>query len=212
MSAYFPVVSGGGVTEERLLDQTFNIGVTAAVPGDLAVAFTSQACTFDKRGKWVDVAGAPSFTLTYTSTAWAASTAYAVGNRRLNGGNVYEVTTAGTSASSGGPTGTGTGIVDGSVTWSYVSPATSGAFMFTGLPYTADPTFRFYLNCVPSAPLTFGNNGTALYLAPIVNTNTANLIASKSAGTAQASQVSTGQLASGVAYTLPFSGRYKAAA
>lgn len=54
------------------------------------------------------------------ATAWAPSTAYTVGQRRKNGGRVYTVTTAGTSASSGGPSGTGTGISDGTVTWAYV--------------------------------------------------------------------------------------------
>ncbi len=53
------------------------------------------------------------------ATAWAISTAYTVGQRRTNSGNIYEVTVAGTSAASGGPTGTGTAIVDGTVTWRY---------------------------------------------------------------------------------------------
>jgi hypothetical protein len=40
------------------------------------------------------------------------------------GSNVYKVTTAGTTASTGtGPTGTGTGIADGTVTFAYVGPA-----------------------------------------------------------------------------------------
>lgn len=53
-------------------------------------------------------------------TAWVASTAYALADQRANGGKVYECTGAGTSASSGGPTGYGTGITDGTATWSYV--------------------------------------------------------------------------------------------
>jgi hypothetical protein len=56
------------------------------------------------------------------SGGWAASTAYAVGARVSNDTNVYEVTAAGTSASSGGPTGTGGAISDGTVTWQYLSP------------------------------------------------------------------------------------------
>jgi len=56
------------------------------------------------------------------SMPWAASTAVQVGQQMHNGGNVYVVTTAGTTASSGGPSGTGTGITDGSVTWNYVGP------------------------------------------------------------------------------------------
>ncbi len=56
------------------------------------------------------------------SMPWAASTAVQVGQQMHNGGNVYVVTTAGTTNSSGGPTGTGTGITDGTVTWNYVGP------------------------------------------------------------------------------------------
>lgn len=56
-----------------------------------------------------------------TFAAWAGSTAYVIGDRVKNGGNNYEVTVAGTSAASGGPTGTGTTIVDGTVTWKFVS-------------------------------------------------------------------------------------------
>lgn len=53
--------------------------------------------------------------------AWAASYAYAVGDYAINdSGKLYVVTSAGTSAGSGGPTGTGSGITDGGVTWDYV--------------------------------------------------------------------------------------------
>ena len=55
-------------------------------------------------------------------TAWVASTAYTVGAWRFNGANVYACSVAGTSAASGGPTGTGAAITDGSVTWAYVAP------------------------------------------------------------------------------------------
>lgn len=64
---------------------------------------------------------------------WVASTAYTLGQIRVNGSNVYRVTVAGTSAGSGGPTGTGSAIVDGTVTWSYISASVvlaSGTFGF----------------------------------------------------------------------------------
>ncbi|MCF8566907.1 hypothetical protein LLE49_19495 [Alicyclobacillus tolerans] len=51
---------------------------------------------------------------------WAPTTAYTLGQKVLNGGNTYQCVAAGTSAASGGPTGTTPGIVDGSVTWNYV--------------------------------------------------------------------------------------------
>lgn len=55
---------------------------------------------------------------------WKASTAYAVGDTITNdSGKVYRCATAGTSASSGGPTGTGSGITDGTAVWNYVQAA-----------------------------------------------------------------------------------------
>lgn len=56
-------------------------------------------------------------------TSWAASTAYTVGAVRMNNYTIYQCTVAGTSASSGGPTGDGTSITDGTVTWSSLGPA-----------------------------------------------------------------------------------------
>lgn len=56
-----------------------------------------------------------------TLTAWASATAYAVGDLRTNGGNIYQCSIAGTSAGSGGPTGTDEAIVDGTVTWRYIA-------------------------------------------------------------------------------------------
>ncbi len=53
------------------------------------------------------------------TVAWAAATAYTVGNLVVNGLNSYICTVAGTSAGAGGPTGQGVGIVDGGVTWSF---------------------------------------------------------------------------------------------
>lgn len=57
---------------------------------------------------------------------WAPTTTYLVGDQIVNGGNVYVVTIAGVSAASGGPSGTGTGITDGTVTWNFVSAAPTG--------------------------------------------------------------------------------------
>jgi uncharacterized phage protein gp47/JayE len=62
-----------------------------------------------------------------TASAWVASTAYAKYDLRTNDtGKLYVCTVAGTSAGSGGPTGTGTAIVDGSCTWRYVATSPAG--------------------------------------------------------------------------------------
>lgn len=56
-----------------------------------------------------------------TTTAWAITTVYAAGAWVYNGVNVYACVTGGTSAGAGGPTGTGAGIVDGTVVWDFVA-------------------------------------------------------------------------------------------
>ena len=68
--------------------------------------------------------------------AWAASTAYAVGDKVKNNNNIYKCSTAGTSAGSGGPTaGSGTGIVDNTAKWDFDVAASS---ITNYLVYTSD--------------------------------------------------------------------------
>lgn len=57
-------------------------------------------------------------------TAWSATTAYTAGQYVTSGGKVYEAITGGTSGSTA-PTGTGSSISDGSVTWEYVGTGSS---------------------------------------------------------------------------------------
>ncbi len=77
--------------------------------------------------------------------AWVASTAYTLGRLVTNGGNLYRCRTAGTSAGSGGPTGTNADITDNTAHWRYIGAAsgfkggavlrnlsTSAAVMFVG--------------------------------------------------------------------------------
>lgn len=52
--------------------------------------------------------------------AWIAETDYKLNDRVNTGGNVYICTTPGTSSAATPPTGTGTGIEDGTAIWSYV--------------------------------------------------------------------------------------------
>jgi hypothetical protein len=57
--------------------------------------------------------------------AWAAGRTYAPGQTVAHGANAYVCVTGGISAASGGPTGTGTSIPDGTVTWAFVDPVGS---------------------------------------------------------------------------------------
>ena len=56
---------------------------------------------------------------------WTGKTTYLPGQIVVNGANAYVVAIGGVSAASGGPTGGGNGIVDGTVTWNFYD--TSGA-------------------------------------------------------------------------------------
>lgn len=68
--------------------------------------------------------------------AWAATTAYALGDVvTADSGKIYECITEGTSAGSGGPTGTGQDITDGTVHWKYYS---------TGLTWIGYATIATY--------------------------------------------------------------------
>jgi parallel beta-helix repeat protein len=59
---------------------------------------------------------------TTTPTQWKGTTVYTIGQYVHNDGNIYIADMNGTSAGSGGPTGTGSDIVDGTTRWDYVAP------------------------------------------------------------------------------------------
>jgi hypothetical protein len=71
----------------------------------------------------VNLVGEVGYEVSVNASPWAPSTSYSATNRVTNVGNVYVCTTGGTSASSGGPTGTGTGINDNGVLWNYLGAA-----------------------------------------------------------------------------------------
>ena len=59
---------------------------------------------------------------------WSASQPVVLGSLVNNGGNSYYCVQAGTTASSGGPSGTGSNITDGSAKWTYRWPAYMSVF------------------------------------------------------------------------------------
>jgi len=63
-----------------------------------------------------------------TLTAWAPDTAYTVDELRQNGGNAYICTSAGISASSGGPSGTSNHILDNTAYWDYLGSVTENVW------------------------------------------------------------------------------------
>lgn len=94
--------------------------VIAALTGTAATLVTggSQASEESTGVKFETLADA---TLV-AAAAWAPTTGYVIGDRVENDtpDRIYECTVAGTSDGSGGPTGTGVGIVDNTVRWNYL--------------------------------------------------------------------------------------------
>lgn len=85
--------------------------------------------------------------LTAGSIPWTGNTAYLIGDTVSNdGGKIYVCDTNGTSAVSGGPTGTGTNIVDGTTQWDWVSTGPTTGVIYESL---ADQRNGFSAN--PSA-------------------------------------------------------------
>src|ERR1017187_9882821 len=87
-------------------------------PSSVLETLTGTAGTLITAGKIVavSVTGIPFVTqadvVLATATSWAGTTGYVNGDIRKNGSNVYRCETPGTSAGSGGPTGTGDAITD----------------------------------------------------------------------------------------------------
>jgi len=108
-----------------------------SLPSDWLTAATGGAVGLN--GTWTGTASAAGLARYFTIFASDGTTVHAQGlvseayqnskplalNQQVHvGNNVYKVTTAGTTNSTGtGPTGAGSGITDGTVTFAYVGPA-----------------------------------------------------------------------------------------
>lgn len=109
-ATFAPAAAGGIVTLNSI---TNGVGLAAAGGGTNATFFRMR--TSGNVAK-IDGSVGPSFT-----GAWTISTAYTIGQRFTANNNVYQCATSGTSAGTGtGPTGTGSGITDGSAVWNYI--------------------------------------------------------------------------------------------
>jgi len=90
--------------------------------GDMHVLDVFSNFTNDVLGDWKQVAK-------QMISAWVESTAYTAGEIRTNDTDkVYICTLSGTSAASGGPTGTGLNITDGGAHWQYIGASASGVW------------------------------------------------------------------------------------
>lgn len=103
-----------GTIREAAKNSTVNLTLTGTAA--TVVTTGSQASVTGTGEKFTTLADATLVLL----TAWAATTAYVVDDRRSNGGNVYLCIVAGTSGAAPGPTSEGASISDGTVTWRFL--------------------------------------------------------------------------------------------
>ena len=108
----------GAITGATRLPATAST-VTLIVTGDDATALALGRQARVPNGGIFETTAAATISL---AAAWAPSTSYSVGDivRNDTPENIYVCAIAGTSAGAGGPTGEGTAIIDGSVTWRFV--------------------------------------------------------------------------------------------
>jgi hypothetical protein len=95
-----------------------NNAVYSVRVGDKTASFTS-----DGSATVAEITSGLGLAILALMPAWATSHAYAIADRAVNGGLLYECITAGTSAGSGGPSGTTANITDGTAHWKYVGAA-----------------------------------------------------------------------------------------
>jgi lysophospholipase L1-like esterase len=93
---------------------------------------------------------------------WQASTAYVIGDKVINdSGKVYVCDQAGTSASSGGPTGIGSNIADGTSRWDYWNPQGLSVFAQTFGVTPSVATGVVYTGSAPDGWVFGRSGGTA---------------------------------------------------
>jgi len=104
----------------RLAATTSKVTPTLTGTPTTVVALGSQASVTGTLEKFTTLLEAT----IVASAAWTDTTAYVVGDRRTNSGNVYLCTIAGTSAGSGGPSLEIAAETDGTVTWRFLGNGT----------------------------------------------------------------------------------------
>lgn len=116
--------------ETALSGNTALVAFTFASPpfgsASFGSGFESQTASFVSSSVTPSNNGTATFArVVISSSAWVANHAYSLGAIVNNGGNVYICVDPGTSAGSGGPSGTGLGIQDNTAAWNYVCSNTS---------------------------------------------------------------------------------------
>ena len=145
-------VSIGTATTSSLFQvyQTTSCAGTITISGNIITGTNTQFTNIFKVGDTI--------TVTPTTTAWSASTAYIIGNVVTNGGNMYNVTTAGTGGT--GPTGTTTTPTQfggAGAYFTYVAPS------YTITAITSDTSMTVSTSATLSSASSYTNVGGARF-------------------------------------------------
>ncbi len=131
-AAYRSTAQGSSLDQVLALTGARRFGAAKSTVNVVAVGTNGTVLAAGKRVKnavtstvWVSTASATISTL----SARAASTAYVVGDLRTSSGNIYACTIEGTSSAGAGPSGTGTAIADGGVTWRYIAAGSAAVML-----------------------------------------------------------------------------------
>jgi hypothetical protein len=104
-------------------------------------------------------------------TAWAPNTGYEYNELIQNGGNAYVCTYWGTSAASGGPTGTNPLIVDGTCYWRYVGAVSDNVWEYLiSEVYSQSGALKQYGGIIPAGNISGNAVTDAEIFAAISNT------------------------------------------
>lgn len=120
------------------------LGAASAGVKTLLGTWSATAAAAGKATYYRIKAGATAHVQGLVSMPWQASSAVVVGEYVSNGGNLYRCTTAGTTASSGGPSGTGATISDGTAVWAYQQAGTDMSMDNTAIASGQSVTINSY--------------------------------------------------------------------
>lgn len=141
-----------------------------------------QGCDFQNSRN--GAVGSPS---TSRMVEWAAATAYTLTTERFKGTNAYRVITAGTSAGSGGPSGTGSDITDGTVHWEYAGPRDSNVMRVQA---TNSEVAGQVFGSMRVQDCSFFYNTAQIYTVPFTDGGGANQIGAPPGGDGDFSRIS----------------------
>ncbi|MEI7503587.1 MAG: hypothetical protein WCJ61_09920, partial [Paludibacter sp.] len=121
-------ITSGGLGYATVPTATFSAPTSGTTATGTAVIANGAVVGVNLTSTGTGYTTAPTITIAAPVTPSWTSKTYAVNNTVTNDGvKVYICTTAGASAASGGPTGTGTGITDGAAKWNYIGASASTA-------------------------------------------------------------------------------------